>query len=460
MTQFIPAYVSEAGQSSNRAKIAFLNRCYWPDTEATGQLLEHLATHLADRYDVTVVAGQPNINQHSQEFSRTGVQIRNGVRIERLKHTKFHKRSIAGRLINLSSFTLKARTWGRRAPNFDVIISETDPFFLPLVAAPMAKRMGAKFIAYLQDVYPDIGIALGIKGESVATRALRRRLCAAYASADRIVVLDSDMRDRLVSWGLPRDKFVIIPNWTDTDLVQPVKHNNPFRARHGLQDRFVVMHSGNMGLTQRLDCLVAATSQPDWPVEAVLLLVGGGARQGELRQQVQQLGVADRVRFLPYQPLEKLGESLSAADIQVISMDGAIRGCMAPSKLYGILAAGTATLGIVPQGGSIDRLIRRHEVGISVCPNDPCGFVNGVRQAMSDPGQLEQYGLNGRQLALAEYDSHQSCQRFEQMLDGLLPLPTGRLVPASEMLAKGASAMRPHGSLTEPSLHPSTPSPT
>lgn len=452
MNHAIHAGISKIGQQS-KSKIAFLNRCYWPDTEATGQLLEQLATHLSGRFDVTVVAGQPNVNQMQQEFSRKGVQIRNGVRIERLNHTKFHKRSISGRLINLASFTLKARAWGRRAPDYDVIISETDPFFLPLVAAPMAKRMGAKYVAYLQDVYPDIGIALGIKGESMATRELRRRLCAAYASADRIVVLDGDMRERLIGWGLPRDKFVIVPNWTDTELVQPVKQGNAFRATHGLQHRFVVMHSGNMGLTQRLDRLVAATAQANWPAQALLLLVGGGAREAELHQQAQRLGVTDRVRFLPYQPLEKLGESLSAADIQVVSMDGAIRGCMAPSKLYGILAAGTAMLGIVPQGGCIDRLIREQEVGISVCPNDPTGFVDGVRQAMSDPKQLEQYGLYGRQLAVAEYDSLKSCHRFEQMLDELLQRPT-RSPPS----VRKTQPLHAPVSLRKPSLSPTAPS--
>lgn len=420
-----------AGSSLSRPKIAFLNRCYWPDSEATGQLLEELASHLTQDYDVTVVAGQPNHNGQGESFRSEGVQIRNGVRIERLKHTKFHKKSIAGRLTNLATFTMKARAWGRRAPDYDVIISETDPFFLPLVAAPMAKRMGAKYVAYLQDVYPDIGVAMGIMSESIATRALRRRLCRAYARADRIVVLDSDMRDRLMGWGLPRDKFVIVPNWTDTELVQPVKQDNPFRAQHGLDGRFVVMHSGNMGLTQRLGSLVVATAEPDWPAEALLLLVGGGARQDELQSQVVRLGVEDRVRFLPYQPLEQLGQSLSAADIQVISMDGAIRGCMAPSKLYGILASGTATLGIVPQGGSVDQLIREQQLGISVCPNDPQSFVAGVRQAMSDRELLEQFGRNGRQLAVDEYDSRKSCHRFQQMLDELLLRPTTtRSLPA------------------------------
>ena len=317
--------------SGSRPRVAFLNRSFWPDVEATGQLLEELTEHLAERWDVTVVTGQPNRNPGNHEFVKRGVQVRDGVTIDRLGHTQFSKSSKVGRLTNLLSFTNQVRRWGNRnAANRspDVIVSETDPFFLPIVSAKIARRQGCRFVAYLQDIYPDIAVALDVVGEGIISRQIRARLLAAYRQADRIVVLDEDMRDRLIGWGLPADKFSIVPNWMDTQKVCPVKSDNAFRRNHGLENRFVVMHSGNMGMSQRLERLIDATCDPNWPQKAVVALVGDGARKQFLVDYAAHKN-AEHVRFFDYQPRDELSQSLSAADLHVVTMDERIKGCLA-----------------------------------------------------------------------------------------------------------------------------------
>ncbi len=424
-----------------RRRVAFLNRSYSPDSGATGQLLEQLSIHLAPIYDVTVVAGTPDNQVRQAGIPNTDRQDSQTVRVERLRHTTFDKRRLLGRLTNLATFTWKVRAWGTQAPKFDAVISETDPFFLPLVAAPLAKRMGAKYIAYIQDVYPDIGIALGMQGENLLTRALRERLRRAYLRADRIVVLDEDMRDRLAWWGLPRDKFVIISNWVDTTKVRPLTGHNAFRAQHALQGRFVVMHSGNMGLTQRLDQLVQATTECAWPERALLLLIGDGVRRTALQSEIEKWGVQDRVRILPPQPAQTLSTSLSAANIHVVSLDGSLWGCMFPSKLYGILAVGKATLAVVPTDGSVDRLVRQHRLGLSVLPNSPIEFARAVRYAMEHPDELQQYGSNARQLAVQQFDKLISCNAFETVLAELWETPATSLtkMPAGRATSQASA---------------------
>ncbi|WP_417730923.1 glycosyltransferase family 4 protein [Rosistilla oblonga] len=402
-------------------KIAFLNRCYWPDVEATGQLLEQLCGALSSDWDITVVAGQPNKNLTGQEFVRRGQQKRDGVTIDRLPHTTLPKRSKVGRLINLLSFTWQTRRWGRRVPaaqSFDVIVSESDPFFLPIVAAPIARRMGAKFVVYTQDVYPDIAIGLGVIKEGTITRQIRQRLLAAYRQADRIVVLDDDMRDRLVGWGLPPEKFSIVPNWVDTEAIRPLEGTNPFRIAQDLDDRFVVMHSGNMGMSQRLEVLIDAACHPEWPEQAVVALVGDGARKSALQAYAAQKG-AKHVRFIEYQPIERLTESLSAADLHVVSMDANIRGCLAPSKLYGILASGTPVMAITPDTFSIAREIQSHQVGRAVEPGSISQIVDYVRWCIEHPRELEASGENARRLAQAKYDRKISCQQFADVLNSV-----------------------------------------
>lgn len=420
------------------SRICFINRCYWPDSEATGQLLTELCEFLAPRWEVTAIAGQPNWEIENESFVRSGVQIRNGVAIHRLLHSRLPKSQRFARVRNLVSFTLAVRRWGKTtgknfiAPIYEsssaernsntnikseIIVCETDPFLLPLVVGPMARRRKARLIYYLQDIYPDVAVAVGVAKNNVPIRFLRNRLKAEYLRADCIVVLDEDMRHRLVDWGIPKEKLQIVPNWMNCSTVTPIKSNNPFRAEQRLDDNFVVMHSGNMGLTQRLDVLIDAMRLVSNHVaerRITLALVGNGAKRHEL--EVQSAGY-DHVRFFDYQPREILAASLSAADLHIVSMDAAITGCLAPSKLYGILASGTPVLAIVPEGNAVWRLVEKERIGWNVAPGDRNAIAEAIRNSIRmERSELKAMGERGRALAERLYDKQICCEAFEAIL--------------------------------------------
>lgn len=405
----------------SRPRIFFLNRCYWPDSEATGQLLSDLCQQLADRFDVHVICGQPN-SPTTDDFLRRGIERRGGVTIHRLTHTRFAKRVPAGRLLNLLSFSSSADRYLRRlcrenpAGIPDVIVAETDPFLLPAVGAKLSRQTGSRLVCYLQDIYPDVAEAIGKVRDGVLTRRIRARLKAAYDHADVVIVLGSCMKARLVSppWSIDPEKLQVLPNWADCDAIEPIEAaENPFRIDNELSDRFVVMHSGNMGLTQRLDVLVAATRHPNWPESAVLLLVGDGAARETLAMTTQN---NDRVRLLPYQPREKLNESLSAADLHVVSMHENITGCLCPSKLYGILAAGRPVLAIASPQTDLVQTVRQHELGWACDPGDPGEIARIVAAAAGDQANRCAAGRRARAIARAEFDRNVVMEKFATVL--------------------------------------------
>lgn len=405
-------------QRRQRSKIAFLNRSYWPDAEATGQLLSDLTTELASRWDVSVVVGQPNRNPEQVSFQRLGVERRDGVSIHRLGHLQMPKRFPAGRMLNLLSFSRNAaRHLKRQGQVPDLVVAETDPFLLPIVAARYARRSGCKFIAYLQDIYPDIAVALGKAKEGFIVDRIRSSLLKAYQQADRVVVLDEDMRRRLASWGVAREKLVVVPNWVDTSKLVPIKQNNPFRQSHSLCSRFVVMHSGNMGLSQRLSVLLEALLQPNVDPTVVGVLVGDGADRPSLTQWVKRRAAEERVRFFDYQPRVSLSVSLSAADLHVISMDAAITGCLAPSKLYGILASATPILAIVPPESEVWRLVVAERLGWVAPPDDVNAIARAIEEArIADAVQRREMGDRGRRIAIERFDAKSCIQQFENVL--------------------------------------------
>ena len=385
-------------------------------------MLTDLCENLAEKFDVHVVCGQPN-SPSTNSFVPVGTQQRNSVTIHRLKHTAFAKRVPAGRLVNLLSFTRAAERYLRQCSlEPDVVICETDPFLLPMVASRFKRRTGAKLICYLQDIYPDVAVAIGKVKPGCITNQIRKRLQVSYSTADLVIVLGECMKSRLANepWALDPESITVIPNWADCDAITPLpRESNPFRLSEGLQDKFLVMHSGNMGLTQRLDVLVKATQSTYWPSSAVLLLVGDGAAKSELVRQANA-GDSQRIRFLPYQPREALSQSLSAADLHVVSMHENIAGCLCPSKLYGILAAGRAVLAITSEATDLYRVVKNHGLGWCCVPGDSDEIAKTVAEASSCSDRLNQASQEARRVACQRYDRRVAHKDFATLLSAVI----------------------------------------
>ena len=465
--------------------ILFLNRSYWPDAEATGQLLTELCEDLAkgregtgdraqgtgDRAQetgdrrrpletaspaaprtpnkeprttnqapstkhaplppapcpltpdpcpltpaISVLCGQPNANPTGAAYRRWGRELRNGVTIHRVWHTRFPKSSLAGRAVNYVSFLLAVLwrvAWIRRP---DVVVVETDPPLLSLIGGLLQRWRRTKLIVYLQDIHPDIAVALGKLRDSWLTRMVRRRLFAVYRQADRVVVLSRDMRQHVIAGGVSADRVVVIPNWIDTASVRPVKQHNAFRQRHQLDGQFIVMYSGNLGLCQRLEDVITAAEHLQNRLDILFLLVGDGALKGQLESQAIDRGLTN-VRFLPYEPKDRLAESLSAADVHLVPLDPRVAACLMPSKLYGVLASGTPLIAIAPEDCELSELTRTQAVGLVTPPGDSAALAQTIAHLADTPQDLPAMGQRARVLAEQHYDRRTVTASFARLLE-------------------------------------------
>jgi glycosyltransferase involved in cell wall biosynthesis len=402
-----------------RPRVLFLNRSYWPDAEATGQLLTELCEDLAAQFEVTVIAGQPNQNPHQLAFRQRGVERHQGVEIRRVGHFRFRKSAFGGRMLNLLSYCVTAGWAALWTPRVDVIVAETDPFLLPLLADALRGWHRCRVVMYLQDIYPDVAVALGKVSPGRLTQTLRNTLFATYRRADRVIVLGEDMKSLLVSSGVPGERIACLPNWADTSQILPVKAHNAFREREGLAGRFVVMHSGNMGLTQRLEHILEAAARLRHRGDILFLFVGDGAAKSGLQQLAESRGLAN-VRFLPYQPKSELASSLSAADLHLVSTDPRINGCLLPSKLYGILAVGTPVLVVAAPGSELCRLVEQHAVGLTAHPNDAAELAAKIEWSADHRPELTAMGSRARSLAVERFDRRHVTSRFATLLTDVL----------------------------------------
>ncbi len=410
---------SAAASSSAKPAVLILNRSYWPDAEATGQLLTELCEDLAQEFDLTVVAGQPNQNPAGVLYQSWGTERHNGVTIRRVPHLRLGKRSILGRGLGMLTYFLGAALVSLFAPRPQIVVVETDPFLLPLLGRCLRWWHGCRLVVYLQDIYPDVAIAVGKVRESWFTRLLRRALFAVYRRADRVIVLGEDMRALLTSSGIPDERITSLPNWVDTSRIAPVVAPNRFRECERLDGKFVVMYSGNMGLCQNLDeVLETAERLRDRP-QIEFVLIGGGASRGRLEQTARDKKLSN-VRFRDYQPLSELSHSLSAADVHLVPLDPRVTGCLVPSKLYGILAVGVPALVIAEDRSEASRVVAESGAGQVVAPGDPEGLADAIRWFADHESERKVMGRRARRLAVEEYDRRRLTSRFADLLQETL----------------------------------------
>ncbi len=407
-----------AMQQGVAERVLFINRSYWPDVEATGQLLTELCEDLSTQgFAVSVLAGQPNhVTDTSQSFYRSGMQRRNGVDIYRVRHTRFSKSSMLGKALNLMSFTLAATWQSFSIPRHEIVVVESDPFLLAILGGWIKRWRSGRLVMYVQDIYPDIAVQIGkINEKSFLTRIVRSLIAKAHARADDVIVLSKCMKTRLITNGVASNKIHIIPNWVDTTKIYPVKTNNTFRQRHSLHDKFVVMHSGNMGLTQQLHSLLTVAEQLRHRDDITFTLIGDGVMRQNLETTINAKHL-DNVQLLPYQPRESLAETLSAANLHVVSMHPDIAGCLVPSKFYGIIASGTPLLAILPETTELREIVTNEQLGIVVEPGDTEGMRTAIIEAAAGKYDYLQQGANCRRLATSTYNRANSVAMIAQLL--------------------------------------------
>ena len=385
-------------------KICFFNRSYWPDQAATGQLLTELAQDLVSRHgcEVTVVAGR-SLHGGAAERRRlapVSTELHDGVRILRANGTRFRPLRFARRATNYLTYFGSAALAGLRVGRPDIVVSLTDPPIVGLVARWTARRTGARFVYLCEDIFPEGAALLEDFHNDRVNRILDRVNRYLVREADATVALGGRMQRRLVEEkGADPARVAIIHNWADCEAIVPGPKDNAFTRAHGLGDRFVLMHSGNIGLSQNLDVLIEAASRLVSRERIVVAIVGDGAKHEGLAREAARRGLAN-VRFFPYQPKSLLHESFAAADAFLVSLKAGLEGYMVPSKVYGVLAAGRPYVAAVDPSSEVATIARDYGCGVLAAPGDPDALAGAILSLADDPATTRVMGQRARAAAL------------------------------------------------------------
>lgn len=342
-------------------RILLLNQTFYPDLVATSQYLTQLALALRNRgHEVTVITSRRGYDNPEQRFPRA--ELWRGIRIIRVNGTALGKTSKWRRAIDFGSFLITAASRLALLGGQDVVLALTSPPLISVLGVLFARLKRARFHYWIMDFNPDEAIAAGwLRAGSPGARFLERASVFSLQKANGIIALDRFMRDRIVAKGIAASKITVLPPWSqDTEVKFDAAGRERFRKLHGLQDKFVVMYSGNHSPCHPLETLLQAAEVMRDRRDIVFCFVGGGSEYSRVRELQASLPEARcNILCLPYQPQEALSACLSAADLQTVIMGDPFVGLIHPCKIYNILAVGAPVLCITPQPSHLSDLCAR-----------------------------------------------------------------------------------------------------
>ena len=413
-------------------KVVFVNRFFFPDQSATSRILSDLAFHLA-RLGASVAVVTSRQLYDNPRAKLPAMEVVDGVTVHRIDTATRGRSNLAGRALDYATFYVAAGLKLLRVLDpGDVVVAKTDPPLISIPVSAAAGLKGAVAINWLQDLFPEVaailtpGLVPGWLQKPLAwwrDRTLRR--------AAMNVVLGERMRNHLRARGIDDARIAVIANWSDTDSIVPLgSRSSVTRQSLGLTDELVLGYSGNFGRAHEFETLLGAAGLLREDPRFAFLMTGAGAKRAPLQRAVQEQRLNSFI-FQDYQPPERLGDSLAAADVHLVSLLPALEGLIVPSKVYGILSAGRPVLFIGDIDGDIASLIREYDCGMAVAVGDSEGLASALRILHEDRERLESMGRRSRELAVSRFTGTQAALEWLNLLNQAAPALCPALEPRS-----------------------------
>lgn len=402
-------------------RVHFVNRYYRPDHSATAQILTDVAESLAARgHEVRVITSRQRIDAPAASLPTH--EILDRVSVLRVRTPFFGRHHLLGRLIDYLGFYIGA-AWRvlRDARPGDVVVAKTDPPLLGVWLAPVVRLRGARSVNWLQDVYPEVAQQLDFMPRAAPLwRLLMRLRDWSLARAAGNVVIGRAMRELLMRRGLAGAQLTHIPNFSARLPYHPApESDNPLRRQLGIAvDDVLIAYSGNLGRAHPVDGWLEAARLLRDDARLHFLCIGDGAGRPPLEAAVAEHGLR-RWHFLPYQPRERLGESLGAADMHLVMLDPRLEGLILPSKLYGVLACGRPCLYLGDPASEIPELLTRLQCGDAANPSDGRAVARIIRGWADDPMLRVRMGGRARRGFETEFTRERVAEDWDRFLQAL-----------------------------------------
>lgn len=406
---------------SDKKNLLIYAHYYYPDVASTGQILTELAEGLKDTFHTTVICTVPSytgkISQHYRKHKYYFENI-NGVNVLRIRVPEFRKNFTPSRIYNILSYFLSAIAATFRVDRQDYVFTISQPPVLGGMLGVIGKRIKkAKLIYNIQDFNPEQVQAVEFSHNKTLLGMMMLLDKYSCRQAKKVIVVGRDMVDTLCRRFDSLPDYAYINNWINEKEIFPLPREDrqveQFKRQYGLQDKFVIMYSGNIGLYYDLLNIIKVIETFQNRQEVVFAFIGEGSVLYELKDYQEKKRLSNVV-FIPYQDKNKLIYSLNAGDVHFVVNAKGIKGVSVPSKLYGVMAAGKPVLGILEKGSEARLIVEEAGCGISVDPGD-YEAIEGLMQKfieLKDAPELREMGAKGRDYLIHHLTKDVSIKKY------------------------------------------------
>lgn len=425
----------EVNRLMEKKKLLIYAHYYVPDTASTGQIVRELAEGMLDKFDITVICVVPSYlgtvapEYKKQLFFREEI---NGVKVLRIRVPEFSKTNKISRVKNILAYFFGAMLATFKVGKQDYVFSISQPPILGGLLGVWGKWIKrAKFIYNIQDFNPEQILAVGYSKNKLVTDLMMILDKFSCRKSDLIITVGRDLVETVYNrfHGKNVPKTVMINNWIDEKEIYPLSEEHPkvleFKKQWGLDGKFVIMYSGNIGLYYDLENIfkVIEKFKPGTKAadgrEVAFAFVGAGSVLDSLKSYKNEKQM-DNVVFIPYQAKEDLVYSLNAGDVHWCVNAKGIKGVSCPSKAYGIMAAGKPMIGVLEEGTEVRKLIEDCNCGKACEPGSyenieklVCWFLQ------NDKLDNINLGMNGRKYLENNLTRSFSIQKYHESISRL-----------------------------------------
>jgi colanic acid biosynthesis glycosyl transferase WcaI len=394
---------------------------YTPDIGPDPPLMSSLVQELVRiGHKVTVISSFPHYKKSSLPKAYKGKYIEKedinpNYKIIRTWVYVSSTRNIYKRLLNYLSFMAGGLIAGLFVGKIDVVIVYTPPPTNGVIGYLVSRLKHAKLIYNVQDIYPDIGIKLGIFTNKAVICLSQKLENFIYKSASVITVISEGFKKNLISKGVPENKISVIYNWIDTDFIKPIPFEESLRSTMNWNGKFIVLYAGNIGMSQGLENIFNVARSELLPKDVLFVIVGEGEGRANLEEQSQKMGLIN-IEFHDFFPNEVLPLFLGSANVSLVMLKSNIYSESVPLKMISIMSSSRPILAVVSPMSDTWSLVQESKAGLCIDPNDSSQFVNGILTLYNSSDLCNKLGKNGRDWVVKNGDLHQAAAKYDKLI--------------------------------------------
>jgi len=409
-------------------KLLVVSQYFEPEIAGGAHRMSALARHLAQLgCKVEVIAPVPNYpnGEVPPSYRRNpfGVEERGGVRIQRTWIPPLPTSGVWPRLALQGAFLGAGLTRLGRVKGATAVISNLPTLGGACLGALLAQIASCPHLLYIGDLYPESIEANRALKHPWLLRPVYKLVKSLYKSAAAIAVTTAGQRRRLIETSVPASKVHVLYNGAEPFTPPEAAEVERIRNTFGLQGKQVILYSGSLGVSQRLETVLEAAALLKARKNMLFLLVGTGSREGALKRYARQLDLQN-VRFVGQVKREKMPAFYRLASLGLVVLNKApLFREVLPSKVFDYLAAGVPVVASA-QGETAD-LLARASAGVAVPPEAPLELARAIEELLEKPALLERFRRAGPAFIASGFTRQAMAERMLEVVHSVLEAKSG-----------------------------------